>query len=200
MNTKIIRTEIYTYPLNTKVVQPIYVIPNALSINEINYLDSFVKQENIEDGVGKDKQPLTIRNNVGVVWLKDEINYSWLYIKIADLVNKANRDNYNLSLTHMETLQYTMYNDLSESYYGQHVDQMVELHKPTKRKLSFSIQLTDPSRYAGGELEIYNGSDFVTPKNIGDMIFFESHVLHEVKQITAGVRHSLVGWIHGPNI
>ena len=192
---------IYTYPIyGNRVVQPIYVIPNALSINEINYLDSFVMQEEIEEGVGKDKQTLDIRNNVGVVWLKDDVKYSWLYIKIAGLINKANTENYNFSLSHMETLQYTMYNDISESYYGQHVDQMIETSKPTKRKLSFSIQLTDPRLYTGGELEIYNATDFVTPKNIGHMIFFESNTLHEVKQVTSGARHSLVGWIHGPNI
>jgi predicted 2-oxoglutarate/Fe(II)-dependent dioxygenase YbiX len=143
---------------------------------------------------------LDIRNNVGVVWLKDDVKYSWLYIKIAGLINKANTENYNFSLSHMETLQYTMYNDISESYYGQHVDQIIETSKPTKRKLSFSLQLTDPRLYTGGELEIYNATDFVTPKNIGDMIFFESNTLHEVKQVTSGARHSLVGWIHGPNI
>jgi predicted 2-oxoglutarate/Fe(II)-dependent dioxygenase YbiX len=192
---------IYTYPIyGNRVVQPIYVIPNALSINEINYLDSFVMQEEIEEGVGKDKQTLDIRNNVGVVWLKDDVKYSWLYIKIAGLINKANTENYNFSLSHMETLQYTMYNDISESYYGQHVDQIIETSKPTKRKLSFSLQLTDPRLYTGGELEIYNATDFVTPKNIGHMIFFESNTLHEVKQVTSGARHSLVGWIHGPNI
>lgn len=193
--------EIFSFPLHANAeAKQVYVIPNALSLHEINYLNSFVIKEEIEEGLGKHKQKIDMRNNVGIVWLRNEVDYGWIYTKLAGLVRKANTTNFNLALTHMETLQYTMYNDVSESYYGQHIDQLVEFNKPTKRKLSFSIQLTPPDTYEGGTLEIYNGTDFVSPRNVGDMILFESHVLHEVTKVTKGTRHSLVGWVHGPNL
>jgi PKHD-type hydroxylase len=203
MSTKIekIGNDIITFPLGGNVeAKQVYVIPSALSLHEINYLNSFVIKEEVEEGLGKNRQQIDMRNNVGVVWLRNDVNYGWLYTKIAGLVRKANTTNFNLALTHMETLQYTMYNDVSESYYGQHIDQLIEFNKPTKRKLSFSIQLTPSEGYDGGNLEIYNGTDFVTPRGLGDMIFFESHVLHEVTKVTKGTRHSLVGWVHGPNL
>ena len=67
------------------------------------------------------------------------------------------------------------------------------------RKLSFSIQLSDPSMYEGSELKIYNGNDpIIAKKELGTMNFFSSYMLHEVTPIEKGKRYSLVGWINGP--
>ena len=175
-----------------------YIIPNAFSIAEINYLHKLAENLPIEEGqvVGNTDR----RNNVGIIWLKDAVNFHWLYDKCAGLVKKANNDNFNKRLHFMETLQYTLYNEESNSYYGQHFDQLSMHNRDTKRVLSFSVQLTPPEMYQGGELELYTANDFCATKNIGDMIIFDSMVLHEVKPVTAGMRASLVGWVHGPNI
>jgi len=68
------------------------------------------------------------------------------------------------------------------------------------RKLSISIQLTDPEEYEGGELKLYDGDDKeaqVMDKTQGTLIIFPSYVLHEVMPITKGTRNSLVTWITG---
>jgi len=199
MNTVNEAPDILRWDLNpSRETTPAYIIPNAFSMAEINYLHKLINVEDVEDGHARGDP--TRRNNVGIVWLKNELKFHWAYEKCAGLVKKANHENFNKRLSFMETLQYTIYNDVSESYYGQHFDQSVHTNRDTKRVLSFSVQLSSPEVYEGGELEIYTATDFSATKNIGDMIIFESTLLHEVKQVTAGTRVSLVGWVHGPNI
>lgn len=181
--------------------QSAFAIPNALSDSELKYLDSLLEGTEITDGLlaGGANNP-SLRNNVGVIWLNDEMKFSWLYTKIAGLVNKANAEQFNKVLYHMEPLQYTLYNEESESFYGQHIDQLASFNQPTKRSLSFVVQLSHPAEYEGGRLELYTGDEFQTPMNRGDMVFFNSTVLHEVTKVTKGMRKSLVGWVHGPNV
>ena len=68
------------------------------------------------------------------------------------------------------------------------------------RKLSFSLQLSDPEDYNGGDLVIYNGNKPVkTKRQRGYMLVFPSFSVHEVTKLTKGTRYSLVGWIAGEN-
>lgn len=68
------------------------------------------------------------------------------------------------------------------------------------RKLSFSFQLSHPSEYDGGELQVVSrtGDVHTMPKDFGTIIFFDSRVVHKVAPVTRGERRSLVGWIIGP--
>ena len=66
------------------------------------------------------------------------------------------------------------------------------------RKLSGSIQLTDPKEYKGGELYLYD--DYpgqIMKQEQGTLILFPSYTLHEVKPVTKGERNSLVFWVTG---
>jgi PKHD-type hydroxylase len=66
------------------------------------------------------------------------------------------------------------------------------------RKLSLSIQLTDPKEYEGGELILYEddkGTEM--KKEQGTLVLFPSYILHEVKPVTKGERNSLVAWVTG---
>jgi PKHD-type hydroxylase len=68
------------------------------------------------------------------------------------------------------------------------------------RKLSFSVMLTDPGDYKGGELLLKTSfKPMKTPKKRGTVVFFPSFVLHEVTPVTEGIRKTLVGWVLGPN-
>ena len=68
------------------------------------------------------------------------------------------------------------------------------------RKLSFSLLLSDPDEYEGGDLIIatVNGHHII-PKGKGLIVFFPAYTEHEVTPVTKGIRRSLVGWIHGPH-
>ena len=66
------------------------------------------------------------------------------------------------------------------------------------RKLSMVLQLTDPSEYEGGDLQLLETEDPVTLKrDQGTVLFFPSYTPHRVTEITRGTRNSVVGWTTG---
>ena len=69
------------------------------------------------------------------------------------------------------------------------------------RKLSFSLQLTNPNTYNGGNLEFKSSetNEIITaPKEQGTLIVFDSRIEHRVSPIESGTRKSIVGWVVGP--
>lgn len=88
------------------------------------------------------------------------------------------------------------YSAAREDHYVWHTD---TLPGDSVRKLSFTIQLTNPAEYDGGDLEFMPA---ITDKKIreqGTMTIFPSYKVHRVSPVTQGVRHSIVGWIYGPD-
>ena len=69
-----------------------------------------------------------------------------------------------------------------------------------ERKYTFIIQLTDSSKYKGGNLEFLSGYDIDTIKSRqqGTLIVFPSYLQHRISPILEGERYSIVGWISGP--
>ena len=70
----------------------------------------------------------------------------------------------------------------------------------SQRKLSVTVQLSEPKDYEGGEFLF--SKDIGTPdqnimKEQGRIVIFSSFVYHEVKPVTSGKRYSLVGWYEG---
>ena len=102
---------------------------------------------------------------------------------------------FNYDLTALEDLQFTIYNE--GQFYKKHIDTLYSSNQ--LRKLSFTIQLTDPSEYEGGDVLAHFSEEPVTlKKDLGVMSLFPSNSLHEVTPITRGTRYSLVGWCTGP--
>lgn len=69
------------------------------------------------------------------------------------------------------------------------------------RKLSFTVQLTDPAAYDGGDLELalYPEPTYrAALRQRGHLAIFPSFHLHRVAPVTRGTRVALVGWLHGP--
>jgi len=67
-----------------------------------------------------------------------------------------------------------------------------------KRKLSFSIQLSAPQSYEGGELVLFDGPNpWMADTTQGSITLFPSWTLHSVQEITSGERWSAVGWVLG---
>ena len=86
--------------------------------------------------------------------------------------------------------------------YDWHSDYGVSPKRGVYRKLSMTIQLSDPSEYEGGELEIvdYYNRTHIFPKEKGMFIVFDSRIPHRVCPVTNGTRMSLVGWANGPKL
>lgn len=118
--------------------------------------------------------------------------YKWLYEKLYELLGFINSVNYNKELTGLEPLQYIVY-DPSNGFYKPHLD----TNSSDGRAISFSIHLCYDYEYEGGELMIKDGDNIKTAlKDRASITFFESNMVHEVTQITSGIRKVIVGWAH----
>ena len=130
-----------------------------------------------------------------VSWLYSTDDLSWVFKKITDIVLNLNDRFFQFDIFGLnEGLQFTNYKAPSDKY-KKHVDREVD---SVIRKLSLSIQLTDPKEYQGGELLLYeNEKGIEMKKEQGTLILFPSYTLHEVKPVTKGERNSLVSWVTG---
>ena len=153
--------------------------------------------------------------------------HHWIAGWLWHYVQKANKTNFLYDLSHIDggSLQYARYAE--GEYYGWHNDSSIEVHyKPTFeevssggiinndkfhndklnqkheliRKLSFSLQLSDPDDYEGGNVQLLddNNKIYVAPRQRGSIILFDSRTKHRVLKVTKGVRKSIVGWVVGP--
>ncbi len=68
------------------------------------------------------------------------------------------------------------------------------------RKLSFSLLLSDPDTYEGGNLQLLDecGKPYIVPRKRGTIVLFDSRTQHRVQKVKSGVRKSIVGWVVGP--
>ncbi len=83
---------------------------------------------------------------------------------------------------------------LNNMKYGRHIDN--PFMSSGRSDLSFTISLTDKSKYSGGELNIEEmNSDKEFKLNEGEIIIYPSTYLHSVKEIKNGERLVCVGWI-----
>lgn len=82
------------------------------------------------------------------------------------------------------------------SFFKQHTDSSRnDVEESNKRFRSLVVQLSDESEYEGGELLLYKGNNTITAsKEIGNIILFNSDIVHEVSPILSGTRYSLVCW------
>jgi len=131
-------------------------------------------------------------------WVDSSVeSNSWLFQKFTKIITDINFQFFKYELSMIDSLQFTKYSDQNNSFYGKHVDIM---HRGfSVRKLSVTLQLSDPSEYEGGDLLLhYKKIPAIAPKGKGSMTFFPSTMLHEVTPVTKGTRLSLVGWVSGP--
>ena len=147
----------------------------------------------------------------------------WIGGFLWSFVERANRENflYDLSNIDGESLQYTRYEE--GQFYGWHNDAgLATQYKPVSvgnrgngqenvqdfvnencervRKLSFSLQLSDPDDYEGGNVQFLDegGKSYFAPRKRGCIVLFDSRTQHRVLKVTKGTRKSIVGWVVGP--
>jgi PKHD-type hydroxylase len=116
---------------------------------------------------------------------------------MAFITRKINSIFYRFDLYgFMEDMQYTVYASGGD-HYDWHIDAGSRTTCP--RKLSLSLQLSDPSEYEGGKLEFMNGKDVkVADRDRGLVVAFPAYRLHRVTPVTKGLRKSIVVWTTGP--
>jgi|TARA_Y100000004_G_scaffold177881_1_gene219903 predicted 2-oxoglutarate/Fe(II)-dependent dioxygenase YbiX len=136
-------------------------------------------------------------------------------------VMRANRENFLYDLRNIdnESMQYTRYG-VGEFYKWHNDAGLSGQYKPVSsgnrcegltqdfvnenielvRKLSFTLQLSHPDDYEGGNVQLMDemGKSYFAPRKRGTIILFDSRTSHRVLKVTKGVRKSIVGWTVGP--
>lgn len=130
--------------------------------------------------------------------------HGWIYDAGADVLQQANALYWRLEITDFyDLLHYIRYDagDAPEEHDGHfdwHMDKGDHWRRP-QRKLAFSLLLSDPSEYEGGEFQVFDGEPITIKENRpGSFIVFPSFIQHRVLPVTKGTRRSLVGWASGP--
>jgi PKHD-type hydroxylase len=150
--------------------------------------------------VGHDKPRTDKKIRKTKISFIDEAKYPDIFKLVYDLGIKCNNMAYGFELNALQTCQFSLYEAHDKDYYDWHIDTDWMTEQMSHRKVSVVIQLSDPSEYEGGELEIRN-SEFGDHKsnvmNKGTVITFPSFMEHRVTPVTKGKRMSLIGWIRG---
>jgi len=167
---------------------------NAFSKEECQKIINIAKDKGLIKGTTKGVTK-DVRDSK-VSWLYPIDGIDWVFRRVTDITLNLNERFFKFDLFGLnEGFQFTNY-EAPSGKYGKHVDRAI--NSPV-RKLSISIQLTNPEEYEGGELKLYDGEEegIVMDKAQGTLIIFPSYVLHEVMPVTKGTRNSLVTWVTG---
>jgi len=187
-NTPNTSWDFYLDPVNTYAWRA-----EVFSKEECEKIIKIAKDTGMEEATTHDgKKDIRVSN---VSWLYPIEDLDWAYRKITDTVLHLNERYFKFDISGFnEGFQFTNYKAPSGNY-GKHVDRA---HNFVIRKLSLSVQLSDPKDYEGGDLRLYESDKAkVMQKEQGTLILFPSFILHEVMPVTKGERNSLVAWVTG---
>ena len=174
---------------------------NAFSPEELDkivaYGDSLVLQKAVLEGdtwKQEDADRIRITRNA---WIARNPETDWVYERMQALLTGANAQFHQFELSGFsDDFQYTVYHGTEGGHYGWHLD--LTAH-PIPRKLSLSIQLSDPDDYEGCDLQFYGSRQLeIAPRTRGAAIIFPSYILHRVTPVISGTRKALVAWASGP--
>lgn len=171
---------------------------NGFTEQELNWLQerAIKAEERAQVGGNPTGDDLAKIRRSQVSWINKTQDTAWVFEKLGHIASALNAKYYRFDLTGFgEPLQLTNYDQSEQGMYGWHQDYNAQ----ASRKLSLVLQLTDPSQYEGGNLQVITGGQPQTVrKQRGLVAAFPSYVLHQVTPVTSGNRQSLVAWVSGP--
>ena len=181
-------------------VNPFAWWQGAFSEEELNWLQQQAKVASQEAQVGGRSGDGSVNQEIRrseLNWLTNTEETRWVFERLAHVVSSLNADYFGFDLTGFgEPLQLTNYHEARQGMYDWHQDFGAS---GISRKLSLVLQLSDPSDYEGGNLEIMTkGESTVLPKERGTIVVFPSWTVHRVTPVMKGTRQSLVLWVSGP--
>lgn len=115
---------------------------------------------------------------------------------VTRLIEKAllDRDVFKAAAQFKETARILISRYEAGMGYGPHID--APIIDGVRTDLSFTLFLSDPSTYEGGELVIDTGSgEEVVKMAAGSVVLYPSSYLHRVEPVTEGIRLAAIGWV-----
>jgi PKHD-type hydroxylase len=172
-----------------------YWFDKVFSPEDLSYIDNLQNLYEYESGTVVGGDDIKDVRKSKVKWIHHDENSSWLYDRIQTMVLEANQVfQFHLNSI-IDSIQYTEYYD-NGGHYGWHMD--IGPHPINHRKISITIQLSNPNEYEGGNLELWTGQgQILAPRSQGCAVLFPSFMQHRITPVTKGVRKSLVLWVGG---
>ena len=177
---------------------PCHIIPGALTHAECDALIALCQSAPMQDARLVRQTAHNIRR-AELSWLDDLPDAAWVTDRMIRVVADANRDAFHFDLTDFaESPQVARYGAEREAHFDWHSD-IGAGALAAKRKLTIVVQLSNPTDYDGGTLELRPDANITqTPRDKGTAVLFPSFTLHRVTPVARGTRWSLTLWSHGP--
>ena len=181
-------------------LQQYYFFRDGFDKGELAKIESNVAKlpfNNATTAGGHDKK---LRSS-SVKWIPQNDDWYWLYETLADYATQANFALWNFDLHQIpEQIQYTEYYATEQGHYDWHAD--IGPGLLSKRKISITVQLSEPDEYEGGDMEVFKGGSMKgpfdqAPRKAGCVFIFPSFMMHRVAPVTKGTRKSFVLWLGG---
>ena len=192
-----------------------WYIPEALTLQQCDDLDQAAKQNEQVEGFHFGHEEGHRKSQI-----------SWIYETfctemLGAWIRQANKEaGWHFDLELPEAVQYTRYS--VGDHYNWHIDGnqaqhaarklVVQVAPPlplnvtpfpkfqgTVRKLSATVNLSDPKDYTGGELQLrfYDQLHIFNDAPRGSIVVFPSFMEHRITPIESGKRHAAVMWYNG---
>ena len=181
-------------PAGNNWVAATAVVPSLFSPGECSAIRELGESLDLQEGYMT--RPGAAARRCRCAWMQSDESTAWIYERIVPAVLEANTG-YGFDLVGMmDPLQFTLYDAATQDEIGWHVD--CGEGPNTTRKLSLTVQLSDPADYEGGDLEFLAlpGSSFT--RHQGAAILFPALLAHRIAPVTRGRRYSLVAFVNGP--
>ena len=128
-------------------------------------------------------------------WVPFAKHYEWIYKVMRELTDRINADVWRFDIQGIQQLQILRYSPMQK--FSWHYDTYTS--EAPVRKLTAVVNLSDPSEYLGGGLQVK--ADLVNGRFIreqGAGTWFPSYIEHRARAPIFGTRWVLVAWFTGP--
>lgn len=173
-------------------------LPRAFNEREVEKMRAmWQEEESVKAEVSGDGQAYHEELRRGSLYgIENNERTEWLYQRLAEIAIRANNQCYWFDLLGFhEELQMMRYSE--GDFFDWHLD--FGNGFPSSRKLSLTVQLSNPDDYEGGDLQFkVNQKEESAARELGSVIIFPSFIIHRVTPVTKGERQSIVGWVTGP--
>ena len=141
-----------------------------------------------EGKIKGDKVDHVVRNTK-IAWLHPSKETHWLFDRAIIMFKSS------MPFSALQSAQYTVYYGTSKSHYSWHRD-IGTGDKVMRARVNVGIvQLSSPSEYKGGILQLKQGDKIIdVMKTKGMVTTFPIDMLHRVTPVTSGVRKTLIMW------
>lgn len=126
------------------------------------------------------------KRNTKIAWVHHTLDTSWIFTRISKMWTLE-------PISMLQSFQYSEYH--VDGHYDWHRDLGTGGDIVSNRVISGVLQLSEPTEYQGGQLEVENHyGQHTIEKEFGMITSFPAGWRHRVTPVTHGVRKTLVMW------